>query len=483
MTTTLITGGTVVSATGRAAADVLVDGETHRRRARSRAARCSARMSRHPSTASSTRPASTSSPAASTRTRTCSCRSAAPRPPTPSRPARARRPGAARRRSSTSPCRPTARRSQDGLAAWHEKAAGNCAIDYGFHQIVGDVDDDSLDGDARGCPTRASRASSCSWPTRASSTRDDAQILRGDAGRPRHGHAHDDARRERPGHRRARRSSSSTQGKTDPYYHGIARAWQMEEEATHRAIMLAEAHRRAALRRAREREAGRRAARLGARQRPERLRRDLPAVPLPLARGAARRHRATSGAHFEGAKWVCSTPLRSHGGGPPARDVAGAAHERPADGLDRPLPVLHEGPEGARPGRLPQDPQRHRLDRAPHGPHVPGRRRPARSRSSAGSSSRAPRPRACSASTARRASSSRAPTPTSSSTTRTGHTSIGVDKTHHMNMDHSAWEGYEIDGHVDTVLSRGKVIVDDDEYLGAKGDGRFLKRGLSQYLV
>jgi dihydropyrimidinase len=50
-------------------------------------------------------------------------------------------------------------------------------------------------------------------------------------------------------------------------------------------------------------------------------------------------------------------------------------------------------------------------------------------------------------------------------------------------MDHSAWEGYEIDGHVDTVLSRGKVIVDGDEYLGAKGDGRFLKRGLSQYLI
>ena len=32
----------------------------------------------------------------------------------------------------------------DGLAAWHEKASGNCAIDYGFHQIVGGVDDDSL---------------------------------------------------------------------------------------------------------------------------------------------------------------------------------------------------------------------------------------------------------------------------------------------------------------------------------------------------
>ena len=33
---------------------------------------------------------------------------------------------------------------QDGLAHWHELAAGNCAIDYGFHQIIGGVDDDSL---------------------------------------------------------------------------------------------------------------------------------------------------------------------------------------------------------------------------------------------------------------------------------------------------------------------------------------------------
>ena len=29
----------------------------------------------------------------------------------------------------------------DGLATWHEKADGNCAIDYGFHQIIGGVDD------------------------------------------------------------------------------------------------------------------------------------------------------------------------------------------------------------------------------------------------------------------------------------------------------------------------------------------------------
>ncbi|HEU4999454.1 MAG TPA: amidohydrolase family protein, partial [Lapillicoccus sp.] len=35
----------------------------------------------------------------------------------------------------------TGERVQDGLAAWHEKADGNCAIDYGFHQILGGVDD------------------------------------------------------------------------------------------------------------------------------------------------------------------------------------------------------------------------------------------------------------------------------------------------------------------------------------------------------
>jgi dihydropyrimidinase len=61
-------------------------------------------------------------------------------------------------------------------------------------------------------------------------------------------------------------------------------------------------------------------------------------------------------------------------------------------------------------------------------------------------------------------------------------TRISVE-TAHMNIDHSAWEGYEIDGGVDTVLSRGTVVVQRGEYLGHKGHGQFLRRGLSQYLV
>ena len=38
----------------------------------------------------------------------------------------------------------TGERVEDGLAAWHAKAAGNCAVDYGFHQIIGGVDEFSL---------------------------------------------------------------------------------------------------------------------------------------------------------------------------------------------------------------------------------------------------------------------------------------------------------------------------------------------------
>ncbi len=60
--------------------------------------------------------------------------------------------------------------------------------------------------------------------------------------------------------------------------------------------------------------------------------------------------------------------------------------------------------------------------------------------------------------------------------------SISVDN-HHMNMDYSAYEGFEVQGRVDTVLSRGKVIIENQSYLGAKGDGRYLRRGLSQYLL
>jgi dihydropyrimidinase len=63
-----------------------------------------------------------------------------------------------------------------------------------------------------------------------------------------------------------------------------------------------------------------------------------------------------------------------------------------------------------------------------------------------------------------------------------GRTRISAS-THHMNMDYSAWEGWEIAGKVDTVISRGTVVVRGDEYKGRKGHGRYVRRGLSDYLV
>ena len=40
-----------------------------------------------------------------------------------------------------------------------------------------------------------------------------------------------------------------------------------------------------------------------------------------------------------------------------------------------------------------------------------------------------------------------------------------------------------VDGKVDTVISRGEVLVEHDRYVGRKGRGRFVRRGLSQYLL
>ena len=56
--------------------------------------------------------------------------------------------------------------------------------------------------------------------------------------------------------------------------------------------------------------------------------------------------------------------------------------------------------------------------------------------------------------------------------------SINNPCTHHMRVDYNAYEGFEVTGFPETVTSRGKVIVDNCDYVGKKGDGQFLKRGL-----
>ena len=59
---------------------------------------------------------------------------------------------------------------------------------------------------------------------------------------------------------------------------------------------------------------------------------------------------------------------------------------------------------------------------------------------------------------------------------------LSVD-THNMDVDYSVYEGVDLAGQVGTMLSKGKVIISNGQRHGARGDGRYLRRGLSQYLV
>jgi dihydropyrimidinase len=60
--------------------------------------------------------------------------------------------------------------------------------------------------------------------------------------------------------------------------------------------------------------------------------------------------------------------------------------------------------------------------------------------------------------------------------------SVHNEATHHMNVDYSAYEGFEIKGMPDTVLSRGRVIISGGK-LETQGGGQFIKRARSGQLL
>ena len=379
-------------------------------------------------------------------------------------------------------------RVMDGLATWHAKAAGNCAIDYAFHQIIGDVTDDSLQA-MRQLPDEGISSFKLFMAYPGVFMSDDAQIFKAmqvsaETGMMTMMHAENGPVID------VMVKQLLEQGKTDPYYHGVARAWQMEEEATHRAIMLANLT-----------GAPLYVVHVSAKQAVEQLAwaRDKgqnvfgETCPQYLYLSLEEQLGASSQewGRFEGAKWVCSTPLRSREDGHQdhmwqalrTNDIQMVSTDHCPFCMkgqkDLGLADFRAIPNGI--GSI-----EHRMDLMYQGV-VTGRltlerwveltsTTPARMFGLYG----------------RKGVIQPGADGDIVVYDPNGHTSIGMPvdeagnptgRTHHMNMDHSAWEGFEIDGHVDTVISRGKVIVDDGEYLGAKGDGRFLKRGLSQYLT
>jgi dihydropyrimidinase len=48
--------------------------------------------------------------------------------------------------------------------------------------------------------------------------------------------------------------------------------------------------------------------------------------------------------------------------------------------------------------------------------------------------------------------------------------------THHMKVDYNPYEGRQVTGVTETVLSRGKVIIEAGRFTGRAGAGAFLKR-------
>ena len=372
----------------------------------------------------------------------------------------------------------TGQRIEDGLAEWHRKAAGNCAIDYAFHQIVGGVDDASL----KMLPKLIDEGITSykmfmAYP--GVFYADDAQILRAmqvaaDTGLLTMMHAENgpviDVLAEQ----------LVAAGKTDPYYHGIARAWQMEEEATHRAIMLANltgaplyvVH--VSAKQAVEQLAW-------ARDQGQNVFGETCPQYLYLSLEDNLGADTKEWGKFEGAKWVCSTPLRSRAEGhQDSMWQALRTNDLQMVSTDH-CPFCMKDQKELGKGDFRKIPNgigsvEHRMDLLFQGV-VTGE-----------------------------LTVERWVELTSTTPARmfglygkkgviqpgadadiviydpAGHTTIS-QATHHMNMDYSAWEGFEIDGHVDTVMSRGKVIVDDNQYLGSKGDGQFLKRGLTQYLI
>src|SRR5580704_3323599 len=49
-------------------------------------------------------------------------------------------------------------------------------------------------------------------------------------------------------------------------------------------------------------------------------------------------------------------------------------------------------------------------------------------------------------------------------------------RTHHMRVDYSMFEGIQVTGMADVVLSRGRVVVEGDKFTGRPGSGQFLRR-------
>ena len=352
---------------------------------------------------------------------------------------------------------------RQGLDAWHAKAEGNAVADYGFHMIMSDVNDATLaemDGlVAEGVPDFKLFTA---YPGVFYS--DDGAIFRAMQQTAKNGglimmHAENGMAID------VVAEQTVAAGTTDPIGHGLARKAVFEGEATNRVIRLAEAaevpvyivHLSAREALAEVRAARDRGAKAFAETCPQYLFLSLDDL----------------GHGFNGAKFVCSPPLRSKDqwediwSGLVTDDLQIVSTDHcPFDFHGQ--KELGKGDFRKIPNGLPgvED----RLDLLHDGGVVAGRISRERWVEIV----------------------STAPARMFGMYPRKGAVAIGSDadlviydparkhkisaKTHHMDVDYSCYEGRTVQGGSDVVLSRGSVIVRDGEFTGRKGHGRFIQR-------
>jgi dihydropyrimidinase len=355
-----------------------------------------------------------------------------------------------------------------GLDTWHAKAEGNTVIDYGFHMIMSDVNDDTLaEMDqlvAEGVPDFKLFTA---YPGVFLS--DDAAIFRAMQQTGKNGglimmHAENGPVIDIVA------ADLVAAGKTDPLYHGIARYPVFEGEATNRVIRLAEAaqvpvyivHLSSADALEAVRDARDRGSMAFAETCPQYLFLSLDDL----------------GNGFEGAKFVCSPPLRT----PEHQDQLWTGLRK--DDLQvvstDHCPFDFHGQKELGRGDFRKVPNglpavEDRVDLLHDGGVVGGRISKERWVDVI----------------------STAPAKLFGMYPRKGAIAVGGDAdlvvydpertrvisaaTHHMDVDYSCYEGREVQGVSDVVMSRGTVVVRGGVFTGRKGHGRFVPRATADY--
>ncbi|GAB2485045.1 dihydropyrimidinase [Nocardiopsis aegyptia] len=359
---------------------------------------------------------------------------------------------------------------RDGVDAWMAKADDQCAVDYSFHAILSDVNESSLkEMDVLVDEGITSFKLFMAYPGVFYS--DDGQILRAMQRGAANGaltmmHAENGIAID------VLVEQALAEGRTDPRYHGEVRKALLESEATHRAIQLA-----------RVAGAPLYVVHVSANEAVEELSRAR-AKGLNVFGETCPQYLFLSTDNlaepdFEGAKYVCSTPLR-----PKEHQEhlwrALRTNDLSVVSTDH-CPFCFSGQK---------DMGRGDFSKIPNGmPGVENRMDLLHQAVVDGHISR------------RRWIEIACATPARmfGLYPRKGTVSPGADadlvvydpaaeqvvsaETHHMNVDYSAYEGRRLTGRARTVLSRGRVVVDDGAYLGEAGHGRFVPRSTCQYLV